>query len=86
MMLSLSEQLKKDLQMDKWVHMSKTKAKFRMYCLVSGGFEGQGHRLLGMIVMSDQHDLERYKIANTHFTRALIIFKLIGEMDLVRLI
>ena len=86
MMLSLSEQLKKDLQMDKWVHMSKTSAEFRMYRLVSGGFEAQGHRFLGMIVMSDHHDLERYKIANTHFTRALIIFKLIGEMDLVRLI
>jgi len=86
MMLSLSEQLKKNLQMDKWVHMSKTSAEFRMYRLVSGGFEAQGHRFLGMIVMSDHHDLERYKIANIHFTRALIIFKLIGEMDFVRLI
>jgi hypothetical protein len=85
-MLSLAEQLKRDLQMDKWVHMSKTSAEFQMYRLVCGKFEAQGHRFLGMIVMSDHHDLERYKIANTHFMRALIIFKLIGEKELVQLI
>jgi hypothetical protein len=48
--------------MDKWVHMSKTSAEFQMYRLVCGKFEAQGHRFLGMIVMSDHHDLERSRL------------------------
>jgi hypothetical protein len=46
-MLSMVDQMKKDLKMNHWLHMPKTSVENYFYVMLCGNYEAQGNNFLG---------------------------------------
>ena len=71
-------QMKEDMKMDRWVHMPQTSYEYWMFSLVCGNFEAGGYEYWVALYNWDGTKAS-YKMAIAYYTKARIIYNLIGE-------
>ena len=71
-------QMKEDMKMDRWVHMPQTSYEYWMFSLVCGNFEAGGNEYWAALYNWDGTKAS-YKMAIAYYTKARIIYNLIGE-------
>ena len=71
-------QMKEDMKMDRWVHMPQTSYEYWMFSLVCGNFEAGGYEYWAALYNWDGTKAS-YKMAIAYYTKARIIYNLIGE-------
>jgi hypothetical protein len=76
-LLSTIYQTKKDLKMNRWVHMPKASEEYQYYKLLCGHYETYAHLQLGGIARSDTSE-EGFKAMMTHYKKARAIYYLFG--------
>jgi hypothetical protein len=72
--LSMVDQMKKDLDMNRWMLMPKHTYEYRFYALVCGKYEADGCHYLGKILYRTGKDDEYKK----YFQKARILYNLTG--------
>ena len=50
MLVQMIDKMKKDLKMDRWVHMPPTSYKYQLYAIMRAGFEAKGYRDFAIFV------------------------------------
>ena len=79
-LINMIDQTKKDLNMSGWVHMSHSSEEYQYYKILLGNYEANAHNQLGILLLGDKSE-ESKKLANTHFKKASIIWKLVGMKE-----
>jgi hypothetical protein len=85
-LLSMVAQIKKDLNMNSWVHMPRASGEYQYYKMLSGNYEAFGYVQMGTLLAffsstSAISNIEGYKTAIPHFKKARAIYNLIGMKD-----
>ena len=79
-LLSMVDQMKKDLKMRGWLHMPPTSDKYQYCKLLCGVYEAFGYQSLGMIATYEETEAS-YKRSITHHQKAKAIYDLLGLAD-----
>ena len=73
------DKMKKDLKMDRWVHMPPTSYKYQLYAIMRAGFEAKGYRDFASLEELDSDGTEAsMNISIKYIEKARIIYNLIG--------
>ena len=85
-LLSMVAQIKKDVNMNSWVHMPRASGEYQYYKMLSGNYEAFGYVQMGTLLAffsrtSAISNIEGYKTAIPHFKKARAIYNLIGMKD-----
>jgi hypothetical protein len=79
-LLSMVDQMKKDLKMDGWIHMPRTSFKYQLYKMLRVFYEAPGYNYLGIITSFDRTEESIYASIKC-FEKARIIYYLLGIKD-----
>jgi hypothetical protein len=77
-LLSRVDQMKKDLKMDRWVHLAPTSPQYQLYKMVRVHFEAYGYVCFGKLILSFNIEESR-SIAITYYEKARTIYNLLGH-------
>jgi hypothetical protein len=80
-LLTKVSQMKKDMKMDRWVHMPKTSLEYLFYLMLTGLFEAQGHYTLGFKMLHFDESTEDKNTALKHLVKARTLYNLLGMND-----
>ena len=77
-LLSMVAQIKKDVNMNSWVHMPRASGEYQYYKMLSGNYEAFGYVQMGTLLAffsrtSAISNIEGYKTAIPHFKKARAI-------------
>ena len=79
-LLAMVDQTKKDLNMNRWIHMPKASEEYAHYRMLCGNYEAFAYSQLGGMLMLDSSE-EGFKIMITHYKKARDIYNLVGMKD-----
>jgi hypothetical protein len=77
-LLSLVDQMKKDLKMSRWIHMPRDSEEYKYYTHLSRDYEAFAYASLGCASLIVDSSEEGIMIAITHWKKARAIFTLVG--------
>jgi hypothetical protein len=78
--LSMVDQTKKDLKMNRWVHEPKDSYEYQYYEMLCGEYEAKAYLKLGMVTSLDLTETS-YKMSMTCYKKAHAIYNLLGLKD-----
>jgi len=78
-LLKMAIQMKKDMKMDRWVHLPKSSVEYSLYSMLTGDFEARGYDLLGWkMVHFDESNEGRDNTALKHLVKARTMYNLLA--------
>ena len=78
--LSMVDQTKRDLKMNRWVHEPKDSYEYQYYEMLCGEYQAKAYLKLGMVTSLDLTET-RYKMSMTCYKKAHAIYNLLGLKD-----
>jgi hypothetical protein len=86
-LLSMVDQTKKELKMNRWVHLPKDSEEYGYYRLLCGDFEAFAYDLLGDLISARGYITGKgIQSGIFHYKKARAIYSLVGRKDKVELI
>jgi hypothetical protein len=76
-LLSMVDQMKKEMKMDGWIHMPRTSDKYQLYKMLRVSYEARGYNYLGIITSFDRTEESIY-VSIKCYENARIIYNLLG--------
>jgi hypothetical protein len=79
-LLSMINQTKKDLNMNRWIHKPRDSEEYQYYKVLCGLYEAYAHEQLGAMFFRDSFE-EDFSAMITNFKKARAIYNLVGMND-----
>ena len=76
-LMSAIVRMKKEMMMDRWIHMPPTSTEYIQYRVIRADFEAFGYQALGSLKLLDRTEESR-TVAISNYKKALVIYNLLG--------